>query len=506
MASKFALVVANTEYTDPGLAQLTAPGQDAKEFGRVLDSRDLCAFDDVIILINENATKVNETIDYFFSMKKPDDLLIMYFSGHGVRDEYGALYLAVKNTIRTRLRSTAIKADFVREAMDQSRSKRQILILDCCNSGAFAQGTKAEIGGSIGTAQAFEGTGYGRVILTASDSTQFAWEGDKVIGKDISNSLFTHFLVKGLEGEADRDWDGKITIDELYDYAYEQVVRYTPKQTPGKWSYKQQGEIFLRENLKPQDVKPAPLPADLLEMTTYTNSGVRKQAVNDLVSLLDGKHLGLAHSAQEKLREMAETDDSLTLRQMASQALSARGLGSELPTLPVGGDVQKVIKEQTVRKPRERWSPQKYFSPLLIWLKDLNPLPRIMEWKIPFPKLEKRLVGGVLGIALGVVLIAGASKLIFNSGIILRSTPTATATFTQLSTSTPLPSLTITPRVSPTSSLTPTRTPTSTPTPTRTSTLTSTPTATNTRLPLFTPKPTKKKGGGGSGPTSIPPP
>ena len=131
MTPKYALVIANTEYTDPGLAQLTAPGQDAKEFGRVLDSPDLCAFDDVIILVNETATKVNETVDYFFSMKKPDDLLIMYFSGHGVRDEYGSLYLAVKNTSRARLRSTAIKADFIREAMDQSRSRRQILILDC---------------------------------------------------------------------------------------------------------------------------------------------------------------------------------------------------------------------------------------------------------------------------------------------------------------------------------------------------------------------------------------
>src|SRR4029078_11904362 len=146
------------------------------ELVRVLDSREICAFDDLVVLFNEVSYKVSETIDYFFSNKKPSDLLILYFSGHGVRDEYGSLYLAVKNTDRERLRSTAIKSDFIREAMDQSRSKRQILILDCCNSGAFAQGAKAEIGGSIGTAKAFEGTGYGRVILTASDSTQFAWE------------------------------------------------------------------------------------------------------------------------------------------------------------------------------------------------------------------------------------------------------------------------------------------------------------------------------------------
>jgi uncharacterized caspase-like protein len=114
-------------------------------------------------------------------------LLVRYFSGHGVRDEFGALYLAVKNTFRTRLRSTAVKSDYIRDVMDQSRSKRQVLILDCCMSGAFSQGTKAATGVSIGTASAFEG-GYGRIILTASDSTQFAWEGNKVIGEQI-----THF-------------------------------------------------------------------------------------------------------------------------------------------------------------------------------------------------------------------------------------------------------------------------------------------------------------------------
>ena len=77
--------------------------------------------------------------------------------------------------MRSRLRSTAIKADYIREAMDQSHSKRQVLILDCCNSGAFPQGTKAEVGGTMGLVTAFQG--YGRYVLTASDATQFAWEG-----------------------------------------------------------------------------------------------------------------------------------------------------------------------------------------------------------------------------------------------------------------------------------------------------------------------------------------
>ena len=47
MSGKFALIIGNTEYIDPGLAQLTAPGKDAEDFARVLQDKDLCAFDAV---------------------------------------------------------------------------------------------------------------------------------------------------------------------------------------------------------------------------------------------------------------------------------------------------------------------------------------------------------------------------------------------------------------------------------------------------------------------------
>ena len=104
MSGKFALIIGNTEYIDPGLAQLSAPGKDAEDFARVLKDHDIGAFDTVNILLNQLSSTVSEAIDEFFDQKKPDDLLVLYFSGHGVRDELGALYLAVRNTIRSRLR------------------------------------------------------------------------------------------------------------------------------------------------------------------------------------------------------------------------------------------------------------------------------------------------------------------------------------------------------------------------------------------------------------------
>jgi caspase domain-containing protein len=85
-----ALIIANTEYVDPGLAQLTAPGKDAEDFARVLRDQDICAFDDVNVLLNEPEHVVRGAIEKLFDQKKLDDLLILYFLSyqHGGRTSY----------------------------------------------------------------------------------------------------------------------------------------------------------------------------------------------------------------------------------------------------------------------------------------------------------------------------------------------------------------------------------------------------------------------------------
>jgi hypothetical protein len=102
MSGKYALVIGNTEYTDPGLTQLTAPARDVEDFERVLKDPEVCAFDSVITLINQPSSTVIAAIDEFYDQKKYDDLLVLYFSGHGIKDEFGSLYLAFKDTIATR--------------------------------------------------------------------------------------------------------------------------------------------------------------------------------------------------------------------------------------------------------------------------------------------------------------------------------------------------------------------------------------------------------------------
>jgi len=325
MAGKFALIIGNSRYDDSSLGRLKAPELDVQELEGVLKAPDVGHFDEVTTLLNEGCASVRKAIARFYDQRQRDDLLLLYFSGHGVKDEQGHLYLALRDTESGLLAGTAIETAFISGRMDRSFSKSQVLVLDCCHSGAFAHGTKAAQGVSVGTAEAFEGTGLGRVILTATDSTQYAWDGDQIIG-DAPNSLFTHFLIEGLKtGAADRDDDGAVTVDELYDYVREQVVNSTPRQTPHKWAYRQEGEIVLAQN---PFAKRSALPPEIEEGIASKLSSLRLEAVRDLGILLRGHHLGRARAALAALRNLS-TDDSRKVANAAGDMLKSHDEAQE---------------------------------------------------------------------------------------------------------------------------------------------------------------------------------
>ncbi len=248
------------------------------------------------------------------------------------------------------LSATAIEASFISGEMDRSQSRRQVLILDCCHSGAF--GGKSALGASIGIGSAFEGIGFGRVVLTATDATQYAWEGDRVIG-EAEPSLFTNFLVLGIQsGAADLNGDGEITIDELYEYAYDEVVNSTSKQVPGKWAFKQQGEIVIARN--PRGVRAAALPLALIEKIDSPLIGLQLEAIRDLVVILRGRAsrpLDRSSDRARKTRERPARPDVAGAARSAVAMYPAAGRGAVArsetsPLTPTAGASQKIAHRQ----------------------------------------------------------------------------------------------------------------------------------------------------------------
>jgi uncharacterized caspase-like protein len=210
--TRSALIVASDDYTDPGLQRLRAPASDARALAGVLRDPKIGGFE-VRTLLNEPAYEVNEAVEEFFADRRPDDLLLLHFSCHGVKDEGGELYFAAANTKLRRLGATAVAAEFVNRRMSRSRSRRVVLLLDCCYAGAFERGMTARAGTGMAIEEQFGGRG--RAVITASSAMEYAFEGDQLADtQELAPSVFTSALVEGLEtGEADRDQDGMVALD-----------------------------------------------------------------------------------------------------------------------------------------------------------------------------------------------------------------------------------------------------------------------------------------------------
>ena len=110
MTGRFALVIGNSQYDDQTLSQLKTPEADVQSLVAALCDPDIGDFDKVEDMINPSGNSVRRAISAFYLQKKSDDLLLLYFSGHGVLDSQGRLFLAVKDTQRELLNATAIPA------------------------------------------------------------------------------------------------------------------------------------------------------------------------------------------------------------------------------------------------------------------------------------------------------------------------------------------------------------------------------------------------------------
>jgi hypothetical protein len=301
-----ALIVANGEYDNAGLQRLGSPAADADALAGVLSDRAISDFE-VKVVRNETAHVVQAEIEDLCVEGRPDDVLLMHFSCHGLKDDSGGLYFAARNTRPDRLRSTAVPAQFVQQCLRQSRSRSVVLLLDCCYGGAFGQGVAVRASGDANVLDSFRG-GRGRAVITASNSIEYAFEGERLAeGQPAQPSVFTAALVEGLRtGEADRDEDGWIALGELYEYLFDRVRERNPKQTPSR-DIEMQGELYLAKSRR-RRIKPSPIPADLAAAIGAENPFTRLGAVAELRRRLASDNLPVAMGAFEALKVMASTD------------------------------------------------------------------------------------------------------------------------------------------------------------------------------------------------------
>ncbi|MCU0532513.1 MAG: tetratricopeptide repeat protein [Hydrococcus sp. Prado102] len=244
--AKIALLIGVSEFNSDDLAPLPKISADLEAMKEVLIDPELGGFaeSDITVLKNPNKQMMEDAVYDLFSKnkRKKDDLLLFYFSGHGITDEKGIFYFSNSETRKEngRLRpTTAISSHSIHGWMNECPSKAMATILDCCYSGAFAKGMSAK-----GTANALikeQLGGEGRAILTAASATEYAWAKD-----EFDLSAYTYYLLEGVRtGKASLDNDDWVSMEELHEYARRRISDAKLEMTPEFYPVKEGAKIRL---------------------------------------------------------------------------------------------------------------------------------------------------------------------------------------------------------------------------------------------------------------------
>lgn len=228
-----AAIIGINEYRDSAITPLQGARNDATEIYDRLSNFGNFRVDDRHLLLDKDATAANVRQAVSDLLWKTDEanLLLVYFSGHGLTDSYGNGFIAPYDMIKEHPIVYGIRMQELRELMLAAKNKQAILtILDCCYSGIAAQGEKAvseqpsaTVDQCLAPLNNSQLGGAGKIILTSAGSDERSHEvtdSQHRLGllKPHAHGAFTFELLEGLDGSAAGSGSA-VTLDSLFKFA-----------------------------------------------------------------------------------------------------------------------------------------------------------------------------------------------------------------------------------------------------------------------------------------------
>jgi hypothetical protein len=224
----YAVIVGVANFQDQGIPCLQLSVKDATDFYKFLKEREsMFASMHLTLLVNDDATRANitEALRNKLRSARKDDVVIIYLSGHGAVDAVmtNEFYFVTYDARRRNLFGTALLMND-RNLFRGIASERCLLLADACHSGGFSPGLEKSLRRAPLRLGLFEGV-RGRITIASSRPEEVSYERP-IFG----NSVFTHFVLKGLRGEAVTERkSGIVSVRSLFDY----VAEATKKSTGG---------------------------------------------------------------------------------------------------------------------------------------------------------------------------------------------------------------------------------------------------------------------------------
>lgn len=257
----YILAIGASEYQDKEW-NLTYAAKDANDFSDIF-AKQKANFDNIHInkLTNQEVTIENvRNIKQTLLKSKVDDIVMIFYAGHGLLDDSLDYYLGTYNINFSKPSDFGLKYDDLDNLLDSIPARNKILLIDACHSGEVDKESGQQLvaenitdkdivfrgakprgynsQSNIGYSNSFElmkemfsdiRKGTGAVVVSSAGGGEFAFESESW-----KNGVFTYSLLNGINSfAADKNNDNMITISELQDYILKQVQTLTKgKQKP----------------------------------------------------------------------------------------------------------------------------------------------------------------------------------------------------------------------------------------------------------------------------------
>ena len=256
----YVVAVGVSDYQDERF-RLNYADKDARDLADSFESR-RDRFGEVKVqrILNRDATRENILkAKEFLQGSQVDDLMVVFFAGHGLLDSKLDYYFATADIDFKNPASRGLPYEAIEDLLDGIRARKKLLLMDTCHSGELdkdeiqiarseklpegeikvhgARGLDFGITPKVGLGNSYQllqemfadlRRGTGAVVIASAGGAEYALESAAW-----KNGVFTHAVLRGLKGEADRNKDGRVQVSELRDFVEQEVRRLTQnRQAP----------------------------------------------------------------------------------------------------------------------------------------------------------------------------------------------------------------------------------------------------------------------------------
>lgn len=225
----FAVLIGISSYRETAIPEVKYARRDAEVLAKYFEQLSGIPKENIAVLTDGHATKsdIEAYLDDWLPRRATaDSRVFLFYAGHGAPEPEGKGAFIVPYEGHPDFSSKMIPLSRVYDSLNRLKAREVVVFLDSCFSGAkgrsvMQQGIRPLVMNSEHQLAVKEKP----LVMAASSGSEVTSDLDNA-----RHGLFTYYLLKGLRGEADRNGNKRVELDELFAFVSSNVSRTASRE------------------------------------------------------------------------------------------------------------------------------------------------------------------------------------------------------------------------------------------------------------------------------------